>query len=200
MRANLSVHEPRQPQDADTALAFSMEGHNGVQAGERPAALTPFAWAPGWNSPQSWNKYMDEVGGHSLGGDAGVRLIEPAANAPSRAVDGIAAMPRQTPLPTGRFEVIVAHHIFGSEELSAKAPPMQSRIPAPYVALNDADADALGWAEGAAVMVALEGVEVELPLQRHPLQARGTVAIPRLPGAPFAVAGRHAEVRAAVRA
>uniref|UniRef100_UPI0023571925 NADH-quinone oxidoreductase subunit NuoG n=1 Tax=Nevskia ramosa TaxID=64002 RepID=UPI0023571925 len=68
MRANLSVHEPRQPQDADTALAFSMEGHNGVQAGERPAALTPFAWAPGWNSPQSWNKYQDEVGGHSLGG------------------------------------------------------------------------------------------------------------------------------------
>ena len=31
MRANISVHEPRTPQDDDTALAFSMEGHNGVQ-------------------------------------------------------------------------------------------------------------------------------------------------------------------------
>ncbi len=90
MRANLSVHEPRQPQDADTALAFSMEGHNGTQAGERPGALIPFAWAPGWNSPQSWNKFQDEVGGHLHGGDPGVRLIGPAASDASMAyVDAI---------------------------------------------------------------------------------------------------------------
>jgi NADH-quinone oxidoreductase subunit G len=43
MRAHLSVHEPRQPQDAETTLAFSMEGHSGMQAGERPAALIPYA-------------------------------------------------------------------------------------------------------------------------------------------------------------
>ncbi len=28
MRANISVHEPRQPQDKDTMFAFSMEGNN----------------------------------------------------------------------------------------------------------------------------------------------------------------------------
>ncbi|HEY9545456.1 MAG TPA: molybdopterin-dependent oxidoreductase, partial [Solimonas sp.] len=50
MRANQSVHEPRQPQDADTALSFSMEGYNGVGSPDRPGALLPYAWAPGWNS------------------------------------------------------------------------------------------------------------------------------------------------------
>src|SRR5690606_40022180 len=30
MRANLDVHEPRQPQDPDTPFAFSMEGYAGA--------------------------------------------------------------------------------------------------------------------------------------------------------------------------
>lgn len=47
MRANISVHEPRQPQDKDTMFAFSMEGNNQPTA---PRSEIPFAWAPGWNS------------------------------------------------------------------------------------------------------------------------------------------------------
>ncbi|MFM7784279.1 MAG: NADH-quinone oxidoreductase subunit NuoG, partial [Gammaproteobacteria bacterium] len=77
MRANLSVHEPRASQDPDTALTFSMEGYGGPA---EPGALIPFAWSPGWNSPQAWNKFQDEVGGHLLAGDPGVRLIEGAGN------------------------------------------------------------------------------------------------------------------------
>ena len=57
MRANISVHEPRQPQDKDTMFAFSMEGNNQPSA---PRSQIPFAWAPGWNSPQAWNKFQDE--------------------------------------------------------------------------------------------------------------------------------------------
>ena len=67
MRADISVHEPRQPHDQDSALAYSMEGYVGV---DNDAALTSFAWAPGWNSPSAWNKFQDEVGGHSRKGDA----------------------------------------------------------------------------------------------------------------------------------
>ena len=73
MRANISVHEPRQPQDKDTMFAFSMEGNNQPSA---PRSQIPFAWAPGWNSPQAWNKFRAEVGGHLRHGDPGVRLIE----------------------------------------------------------------------------------------------------------------------------
>ncbi len=73
MRANISVHEPRQPQDKDTTFAFSMEGNNGPLADRQQM---PFAWSPGWNSPQAWNKFQDEVGGKLRHGDPGVRLIE----------------------------------------------------------------------------------------------------------------------------
>lgn len=59
MRAPISVQEPRQPQDKDTALAYSMEGYQGQQA---PGPLIPFAWAAGWNSPQAWNKYINQSG------------------------------------------------------------------------------------------------------------------------------------------
>ncbi len=76
MRANISVHEPRQPQDKDTMFAFSMEGNNQPSA---PRSQIPFAWAPGWNSPQAWNKFQAEVGGHLRHGDPGVRLIEAKA-------------------------------------------------------------------------------------------------------------------------
>ncbi len=59
MRANISVHEPRQPQDIDTMFTFSMEGNN-----QRPdCSQVPFAGILVWNSPQAWNKFQDEVGG-----------------------------------------------------------------------------------------------------------------------------------------
>lgn len=54
MRANISVHEPRQPQDIDTMFTFSMEGNNQPTAHR---SQVPFARAPGWNSPQAWNKF-----------------------------------------------------------------------------------------------------------------------------------------------
>src|SRR5690606_25637675 len=40
MRANISVHEPRQPQDQDSAFAFSMEGYAGSA---EPRQQVPFA-------------------------------------------------------------------------------------------------------------------------------------------------------------
>ncbi|MGB1582101.1 MAG: molybdopterin-dependent oxidoreductase, partial [Nevskiales bacterium] len=73
MRAGLSVQEPRPVIDLDTALNFSMEGYNGAG---RPAALTAYAWAPGWNSPQAWNKFQEEVAGALKGGDPGIRLLK----------------------------------------------------------------------------------------------------------------------------
>jgi NADH-quinone oxidoreductase subunit G len=188
MRANISVHEPRASQDADTALSFSMEGHNGIQAGERPASLVPFAWAPGWNSPQSWNKFQDEVGGHNSGGDAGVRLLDPAAN--TAPATYFSPAPKAFAAQSGLWRVVAMNHIFGSEELSARAKPIIERAPIAYAALNPADAAALGIHEGGHIEVTLGGVKARLPLQYRAELAAGTVGLPiGLAGLPFAVAG-----------
>ncbi|MBV8436339.1 MAG: NADH-quinone oxidoreductase subunit NuoG, partial [Silvibacterium sp.] len=74
MLANISVHEPKPPDDPDSALAFSME--SGI--GTAPPSLIPFFWAPGWNSIQAVNKFQSEVGGSLRGGDPGVRLVKPS--------------------------------------------------------------------------------------------------------------------------
>jgi NADH-quinone oxidoreductase subunit G len=187
LRANLSVHEPRQPQDADTALAFSMEGHNGTQAGLRPSALIPYAWAPGWNSPQSWNKFQEEVGGHLQGGDPGVRLIEPEAGAAARYHMGI---PGPFLARRGEWQALPLAHIFGSEELSARAAPLASLISAAYVALHPDDADDLEARENSNLEVSLPGATVSLPLRRRSDLPLGTVGLPvGVPGSPWFAAG-----------
>ena len=71
MNSGVSVHEPQQAQDHESPLSFSMEGLNRDQ----PASLTPFVWAPGWNSNQSLQKFQSEVDGPLKGGSSGVRLI-----------------------------------------------------------------------------------------------------------------------------
>ena len=192
MRAHLSVHEPRQPQDADTALAFSMEGHNGTQAGARPGALIPYAWAPGWNSPQSWNKFQDEVGGHLQGGDPGIRLIEAAAAAPSHDCH----IPRPFAARRGEWRALPLAHIFGSEELSARAAPLASLIPPAYVALHPADADALEAEENSTLQVSLPGETVSLPLRRRSDLPRGTVGLAAgVPGSPWFAPGVSVRLR-----
>jgi NADH-quinone oxidoreductase subunit G len=192
MRAHLSVHEPRQPQDADTALVFSMEGHNGTQAGTRPAALIPYAWAPGWNSPQSWNKFQDEVGGHLQGGDPGIRLIEPAAIAARHE----SHIPQPFVARTGVWQALPLAHIFGSEELSARAAPLASLIPAAYVALNPADAHALEAEENSILEVSLPGETVSLPLRRRADLPCGTVGLATgVPGSPWFAGGASIKLR-----
>ncbi|VCY32495.1 NADH-quinone oxidoreductase subunit G [Klebsiella pneumoniae] len=76
MRANISVHEPRQPQDKDTMFAFSMEGNNQPSARVRRSR----SLGAGLELPQAWNKFRDEVGGKLRHGDPGVRLFEASAS------------------------------------------------------------------------------------------------------------------------
>jgi NADH-quinone oxidoreductase subunit G len=173
MRANISVHEPRAPQDNDSALAFSMEGFSNGNAPDN--ALIPFAWAPGWNSPQSWNKFQDEVGGNLRAGDPGVRLIEPSSNA---SVSFFAEPPAAFAARNDALRVAPLYHLFGSEELSSRAPVTETRIPDAYAAINSADATRLGLVAGDLVAVALETGSAELPLQINDSLTAGCIGVP----------------------
>ncbi|GAC1029419.1 NADH-quinone oxidoreductase subunit NuoG [Pseudomonas sp. No.21] len=182
MRANISVHEPRQPQDKDSPFAFSMEGYAGSA---EPRQQIPFAWSPGWNSPQAWNKFQDEVGGHLRAGDPGVRLIE----AKGAALPWFAAVAPFNPAQ-GTWQVVPFHHLFGSEENSSRAAPIQERMPEAYVALAKSEADRLGVNDGAMLSLRVKGQALRLPLQVREELAAGLVGLPAgLPGIPGAIAG-----------
>ena len=119
MLANVSLHEPKPPDDPDTPLSFSMEGYEG----QPPAPLISRYWAPGWNSVQSLNKFQQEVGGPLLGGDPGKRLIEPKPGVKPAYFTSV--LSRTT---GGGQAASPQYHIFGSEELSAHAPAIVERI------------------------------------------------------------------------
>jgi NADH-quinone oxidoreductase subunit G len=180
-RADVFVHEPKATPDPDTPLAFSMEGINATHNVERPAALIPFAWSPGWNSPSAWNKFQQEVGGPLKGGDAGVRLF---------GHNGARAYFPATPEGANGLTVQPLHHHFGGDELSSKAAPIQERIPQAYVALNVADAQRLGIEHQAFVRLEMGKAYFTLPAKVRMDIPRGVVGLPvGLAGVPPVVAG-----------
>ncbi|ETK20608.1 NADH dehydrogenase subunit G [Pseudomonas sp. FH4] len=183
MRADISVHEPRAPQDNDTAFAFSMEGYSGSV---EPRQQVPFAWSPGWNSPQAWNKFQDEVGGHIRAGDPGTRLIESTGDS----LNWFAGVPRPFNPAQGTWQVVPFFHLFGSEENSSKAAPVQERIPAAYVALAKSEADRLGVNDGALLSLNVAGQTLRLPLRINDELGAGLVALPKgIAGIPPAIFG-----------
>ena len=172
-RAVVFVHEPRSTVDDDTALNFSMEGYSGAGREDRPPELLPFAWAPGWNSPQAWNKFQTEVGGALRGGDPGVHLFEPTGRA--------SYSTPTTPHRGDDLRAIALHEHFGSEELSNLAGPIPARTPPAYVVLNSDEARRLGV--GDAARVAIDGIDMHLAVRVRDDFPRDGVGLPvGLPG------------------
>ncbi|KAB0501084.1 NADH-quinone oxidoreductase subunit NuoG [Pseudomonas lini] len=187
MRADISVHEPRTSQDNDTAFSFSMEGYSGSV---EPRQQVPFAWSPGWNSPQAWNKFQDEVGGHIRAGDPGTRLIESTGDS----LNWFASVPRAFNPAPGTWQVVPFFHLFGSEENSSKAAPVQERIPAAYLSLAKSEADRLGVNDGALLSLNVAGQTLRLPLRINEELGAGLIALPAgIAGIPPAIFGKSVD-------
>lgn len=169
MRAKISVHEPRASQDIDSALAFSMEGYGGPN---EASPIIPFAWSPGWNSPSAWNKFQDEVGGHLRSGDEGVKLFSV-----SQSSQYFTQVPAAF-MPSSSLQLTPLYHLYGSDELSARAPVVQERIPEAYVALSTADAQRLGLADQAQAQVKVGQQILQLSVRVNSSLATGVVGLP----------------------
>jgi len=185
MRANISVHEPRQPQDKDTMFAFSMEGNNQPSA---PRSQIPFAWAPGWNSPQAWNKFQDEVGGHLRNGDPGVRLIEPSDSGLNWFT------PAAQTSDSGQWQVAPMYRLFGSEELSQRSSVFGQRMSEAVMVINPQEGEKLGINEGARLELQCGGETVNLPVHFSAALPAGQVGLPLgMPGVPLFLSGATIE-------
>ena len=164
MNADRTVHEPAPPADPDAPLTYSMEGTR-----RQPLpVLNPRYWAPGWNSVQSLNKFQQEVGGPLRGGDPGLRLFDPldsepaASSAPPPYVELSLGEEVASGNGDGGFTVVPLPHVFGSEELSAKAEAVARRTPAPALALHPDDARAIDPTNDSTIG---EGTEVTLEIE-----------------------------------
>lgn len=171
MLANVSVHEQRQPKDIDSPFAFSMEGNNSPTA---PRQQIPFAWAPGWNSPQAWNKFQSEVGGSLRFGDPGVRLIECSDNTLGYFTD----IPPAFNLVENQWVVAPYYRLFGSEELSQRSQVIQERMDNAYLTVSESDAIALALSQGQQAMFTYEGREFTLPVKISAHLTQGQIGLP----------------------
>jgi NADH-quinone oxidoreductase subunit G len=171
MLANLSVHEPKPPEDPDSPLAFSME--SGLQPA--PPPLIPFFWSPGWNSIQSVNKFQREIGGPLRGGDPGVRLVEPTEQTVWKYFSDI---PLAFASEADEWLLIPSFHIFGSEELSRRAPAISELIPRAFVGLNVTDGARMGVKSGELINVTVSGSSYELELSLRTDIPRGIAVLP----------------------
>ncbi len=134
MRANISVHEPRQEQDENGVMVYSMEGVPAIK--DSTVFNTP--WAPGWNSNQSIFKFQQYAGGPLKQGDHGHLLLK------NSATEKTWFNPDFNLAEGDGFQVFPLYQLFGSEELSAHTPAIQAKATSAYIALNPADAEKLG--------------------------------------------------------
>jgi NADH-quinone oxidoreductase subunit G len=171
MHANEDVSEQKPPADPDTPLSFTMEGYSGIP----PAPLTPFFWAPGWNSGQSLHKYQTEVGGPLYGGDPGVRLL---SNNIDRPVNEFANIPVPFRASEDEWLLIPLPHIFGSEELSMYTSGVAERAPKPYIAIGKLDADTLNVREEEILKVKIASTEYVLPVRIKDELGQGIAGLP----------------------
>ncbi len=180
MHANIHVSEEKPPEDPDSALSYTMEGFRG----QAPSSMIPFYWSPGWNSVQSINKYQQEIGGELRGGDPGLRLIEPHNHGTPKFF---------TDLPDifipmkDHLWMAPLHHIFGSEELSARGAAVAKRVPKSYVMINVHDAAELNLASGTGLDFMIDKQAYHLPVIISASIPKGVAGMPYgLPGLPFA--------------
>ncbi len=168
--ANISVVEPKPPDDPDSALAYSMEG----APLQPPGALQPFFWTPGWNSIQAVNKFQSEIGDALRGGDPGVRLFEP-----SQGGTYFTSIPPAFARREAEWMVIPIEHIFGSEELSLQAPAVAELAPGAYLSMNATDAAGLHMdGQAGEVEIELGGAKQRLRLKVLPALPSGIAGIP----------------------
>lgn len=178
-QANVNVSELKPPVDTDSSLSYTMEGYRGLP----PASMIPFYWWPGWNSVQSMNKYQQEVGGPLHGGDPGIRCFEGAQNGK---IEYFASDPAIYHRLTDHLMMVPLHHIFGSEELSARSPSVSQRCHEPYVMLNNADAMELNIQENQLLSFEVDGQPYNLPARLSSAMTKGMAGLPYgLKGLPF---------------
>ncbi|VFP78439.1 NADH-quinone oxidoreductase subunit G [Candidatus Erwinia haradaeae] len=171
MRADISVHEPRQPQDLDSMFAFSMEGNNQPNSSR---SHIPFAWSPGWNSPQAWNKFQEKVGGHLRNGDPGTLLIRRK----KITLDWFKNIPKRFIKPDKGWRIAPYFHLFGSDEMTQKTPVIQQRMSKPYLMMNFKDAEMLQINEGTLIEFTCYGETRCLPLRLSSQLQFGQVGLP----------------------
>lgn len=179
INSNISVNEPKPPQDPDLPLNFSMEGYKGYP----PSSLIPYYWSPGWNSLQAMNKYMDEPDGPLKEGDPGIRLFGKTNNSNTDYSENVPGPFRTKP---GELFIVPLYLIYGSEELSSKGEAIPVLIPEPFILLNRKESDKLNMVDNEIFKLIINQVIINIKVKTGDHLPDGVAGLSfLLPGMPY---------------
>ena len=109
-------------------------------------------------------------------------------------LDYFTTVPASFQAQDGQWRVAPYYHLFGSDEMSQRAPVFQTRMPQPYIKLNPADAAKLGVNAGTRVSFSYDGNTVTLPVEIAEGLTAGQVGLPMgMPGIAPVLAGARLE-------
>lgn len=123
--SHINIHEPAQLTDNNTIFSFSMEG---VQQPQTNFSYLPFVWSPGWNSIQSWNKYLSKTNVYN----SGVRLFKTCDIDRKYFFHDISCRI----ISKDEWSIVPYYLLFGNEELSQKSSVIKKKCIVPYALIN----------------------------------------------------------------
>ena len=171
--ADQKVSENKQPVDEDSALSFSMEG----SPIDRPAALNPLVWTPGWNSNEAINKFQEEINGPLKGGDPGLLLFPQDAGTDIE-LNGSAADDAAPESDDNKILAVAHARLFDGEALSTRAASLRQRAPRSCVRIHPDTAKRMSLPNQALVDVSLDASHWSLPLVFDDHAATGVLILP----------------------
>lgn len=162
LNSNIQIHEKKSPKDIDSKFTFSTEGYN--------CSEIAFAWYPGWNSPQAWNKFQNEVGGNLYAGNPGIMLINNCNKKNELSYyNNIKYENEKNKI----WQVIPIYHLIGSEEHSVSI-----NKPYPYIMISKHDINLLKLISGSKIKAIINNLELNIIIKSTNNMRNGIIGLP----------------------
>lgn len=173
MNAAVQIHEPKQPVELDSGLAFSMEGAPLYQA----SPLNSITWSPGWNSNEALHRFQQEINGPLKEANAEVLIFEQ--------IQAVLHEPKNTipdeitELNENQVIAIRKPNIFGSEVQSSCSASLKSRFPKAVIGIHPETAANMQIEH--VVNLKMFGHQISLSIQTDERLPKGLITVPDLP-------------------
>ncbi|AFQ23984.1 NADH-quinone oxidoreductase subunit NuoG [Candidatus Portiera aleyrodidarum] len=175
INSNIQIHEKKIHKDIYSTFTFSTKGYNSSEIA--------FAWYPGWNSPQAWNKFQKEIGVKLYAGNPGIRLINYCKKKKYLSYYKYVGFKKNK-----RWQIIPIYHLLGSEENSALTHSINKCTKKPYIKISKQDIKLLKVTPGSKIKAIVNNKEVNIIIKNTNNMRNGFI------GFPFGIKGIPLEI------
>lgn len=169
INSNIKINEKKIPKDIDTKFTFSTEGYNYINCSE-----IAFAWYPGWNSTQAWNKFQNEIGVNLYAGNPGIMLINNCNRKNELSYYNNIKSEKKNKL----WQVIPIYHLLGSEENSALTSSIKQCTTKPYIMISKTDIKLLKLIPGSKLKAIINNIELNIVIKSTNNMRNGIIGLP----------------------